>query len=117
MNITDTTETEAELKRLMDETTVEVGGADETLADLVRDIKTAHEELDAYKSGALTLSNALDERIMQVKNDGSDEDLIEILEGMKESAFGVYLRLQRGDLELLGERDGKHSGYFAQDDE
>jgi hypothetical protein len=46
-----------------------------------------------------------------------DEQLVEILEGMKESAFGVYLRLQRGDLELLGERDGKHSGYFAPDDE
>jgi len=111
--ITDTT---AELKRLMNETTVEIGGGDETLADLVGDIKKAHQELDAYKSGALTLSNALDERILMAKGE-DDEQLIEILEGMKESAFGVYLRLQRGDLELLGERDGKHSGYFAPDDE
>ncbi|AAL54962.1 hypothetical protein HfxHF1_300 [Halophage HF1] len=116
MEVTEPTEKNDELKRLMNETTVDIGGEDETLADLVGDIKTAHQELDAYKSGALKLSNALDERIMMAKGD-EDEQLIEILEGLKESSFGVYLRLQRGDLELLGERDGKHSGYFAPDDE
>ncbi|AGM10816.1 hypothetical protein M192_gp063 [Halorubrum tailed phage 8] len=116
MDVTDPTEKTEELKRLMSETTVEIGGEDESLADLVGDIKTAHQELDAYKSGALKLSNALDERILMAKGD-EDEQLIEILEGLKESSFGVYLRLQRGDLELLGERDGKHSGYFAPDDE
>ncbi|AGM11040.1 hypothetical protein HCTV-8_gp63 [Haloarcula virus HCTV-8] len=116
MEMTDPTEKTEELKRLMNETTVEIGGEDERLSDLVGDIKKAHQELDAYKSGALKLSNALDERILMAKGD-EDEQLIEILEGLKDSAFGVYLRLQRGDLELLGERDGKHSGYFAPDDE
>ena len=113
---TEPIETTEELKRLMNETTVEIGGENERLSDLVGDIKTAHQELDAYKSGALKLSNALDERILMAKGD-EDEQLVEILEGLKESSFGVYLRLQRGDLELLGERDGKHSGYFAPDDE
>ncbi|UBF19650.1 hypothetical protein HRTV-10_gp66 [Halorubrum tailed virus 10] len=116
MEMTDPTEKTEELKRLMNETTVEIGGEEERLSDLVGDIKTAHQELDAYKSGALKLSNALDERILMAKGE-KDEQLIEILEGLKESSFGVYLRLQRGDLELLGERDGKHSGYFAPDDE
>lgn len=102
------------VEQLLENTTVEVEGDTETLSDLLRDIQVAHGELDDYKRGALKLSQSLDERKM-VAEDQGDTELVEILEDIKSAGFGVYLRLQRGDLELLGERDGKHSGYFAEE--
>lgn len=104
-----------EAKTLLEETTIDsVGGESATLGELLRDIKTAHKELDGYKSGSLLLSQDLDERKEQAVADG-DIVLAQLLQDMKHSAFAVHLRLQRGDLELMGKRDGEYSGYFQED--
>ena len=103
---------EDDMEELLNETTVEMQGEEQQLGDLYKEIQEAHRDLDDFKSGALALSKTLDERRMQAKNDG-DETLVMLLDDMKDLSFSVYLRLQRGDLELFGERDGKYSGYFA----
>jgi hypothetical protein len=103
---------EAEVGEMMEETTVPIEGDQPTLADLVKDIQVAHKELDDYKRGALTLNQALDERLQQAEQN-DEQELIEVLETMKESAFGIYLRIHRGDLELTGGRDGEYKDYFG----
>ena len=86
-------------------------GEQMSLADATKDLAQSHEELDSYKRGALTMCSAIDERLQQAENDGNDA-LAAILREMKRTAFGVYLRVQRGDEELLGDRDGEYSGFF-----
>lgn len=103
-----------EMRELLENTEVEVGDDSLSLVGIVKDIETAHQELDDYKKGALILASALKERQEEAENNGN-EQLVEVLEDFHDSSFGVYLRLQRGDLELVGERDGKHSGYFSDD--
>lgn len=112
-NAVEVDEENEHLRDLLEETTVEVAGEDHSLVQLIKDVRVAHQELDQYKKGSLTLTSALEDRKMVAKNDG-DEQLVELIDLLKESAYGVCLRLQRGDLELLGERDGEFSGYFAE---
>lgn len=101
-----------EAKRLLEETHIEsAGGNSASLGEILRDIKTAHDELDSYKAGSLALSQDLDERKSQAITDG-DVVLAQLCQDMQESAFAVYLRIQRGDLELTGERDGEYSDYY-----
>lgn len=104
---------EEKVERLMKETTIEVDGKTQPLGQIFKDIQAGHEELDQYKSGAMVLSEALDERRMQAKQSG-DEMLVDLLDDFKDSAYGIFLRIERGDLELVGERDGKHSGFFSE---
>lgn len=101
-----------EVNTLLEDVTVEVKGDERSLAALMQDLAIAHKDLDNYKSGALAVSTSLDERMVQAEMDG-DDDTYAALRNLKKTAFGVYLRLQRGDQELTGERDGKYSGYFA----
>lgn len=98
-------------EELAKETTVEVEGVDESLTDLMKDVAVAHQRLDEYKNGSLKLVQALDERIIEAEM-ADETDRVRLLQDVKKSAHGVHLRLERGDAELLGERDGKHSGYF-----
>lgn len=102
---------EEELVELIEATTVEVEGKEESLPDLVKDIETAHDALDKYKSGSIYLTECIEERIGEAKRNGED-DLIPILKDMKDTSFGVHLRLSRGDDELLGDRDGEYSDYI-----
>jgi hypothetical protein len=83
------------------------------LTDLMEDLSVGHEELDKYKEGGLRASSAIDERIIEAEQ-RNDDDLVLILEAIKKKAFGLYLRLQRGDEELTGERDGEFSGFFSE---
>jgi hypothetical protein len=101
---------------LIEDVTVEVAGDDVPLASLMQDIETAHKELDEYKNGSLVASEALDEKIAQATINGNEE-LKELLIDVKDAAFGVYLRVQYGDLELLGNRnpDAEYHGYFSDD--
>lgn len=101
-----------EATELLEAVTVEIQGDERSLAALMQDLAIAHKELDSYKSGGLTVSTALDERMVQAEMDG-DDDTYAMLQNIKRTSFGLYLRLQRGDQELTGERDGKYSGYFA----
>ena len=63
------------------------------------------------KNGALAYSQYLDEAIIEHEVAGND-DVVQILQELKRTAFGIYLRIKRGDDELLGDRDGKYSGYY-----
>lgn len=93
------------------EVTIPGDGTTIELRDMMTDIMAGHFELDTYKRGALTFCDALDERITVAENNGED-DLAELLYEVRSAAFGLYLRVQRGDQELLGEREGEYSGFF-----
>ena len=98
-----------ELAQLMTETTTTIAGHEHSLVDLLKDIKTAHEEVEQYKNGALTLKQNLKE--MRMENE--DNELVsEIIEDMEKSAYAVYLRIQRGDQEIIGDRDGEYADYL-----
>jgi hypothetical protein len=101
-----------EMGEVMNDVSVEIGGDTQPLSALVKDIQTGHKELDDYKSGSLALTQALDERIEVAESDDSPEFLLEILHDLRDTAFGIYLRIQRGDEELVGDRDGEYSGHF-----
>lgn len=109
-HIVDVDTNEEQVSELMESKTVEVSGNVSSLDDIASDIQTAHAELDNYKSGSLSLSQTLSEASKEVE----DEALQAILMDMSNGAFGVYLRLHRGDLELLGERDGEYSGFLTE---
>jgi hypothetical protein len=95
---------------LMEEETVQVRGSPQPLSEIVGDIEAANSELDAYKSGAVSLSQTLSE----AAENADDETLETILTEMSDGAFITYLRLHRGDKEMYGERDGKYSGYLTE---
>jgi len=99
-----------EVTELMQSETVVVGGNDTTLANVVSDIKKAHQELDEYKQGSLSLAQTLSE----AADDAESEKLETILKDMSDDAFGAYLRLHRGDSELLGKRNGEYSGFLTE---
>lgn len=79
---------------------------------LMLDLAVGHNELEQYKKGALSTVDAVDERLKEEQERNPDSLECQILKEVKHSAFGMYLRLQRGDKELHGERDGEYSGYF-----
>lgn len=99
---------------LIEGVTVSVGEDDVPLVSLMQDIETAHKELDEYKNGSLVASKALDEKIAQATIN-ENEELKQLLIDVKDAAFGVYLRAQYGDLELLGNRnpEAEYHGYFS----
>lgn len=99
------------LTDLIHDVTLDAPDGEMTLAEAIEDLAESHEELDAYKRGALTMCSVLDERLQQAEAEG-DEALAALLRETKRTSFGLYLRVQRGDEELLGDRDGEYNGYF-----
>ena len=112
----DTMISEHKAAPLIEDVTVDVAGDETQLASLIKDVEVAHQELDEYKNGALVASDAVDEKIAQATINENDE-LKEILIDVKNAAFGVYLRVQYGDEELLGNRnpDAEYHGYFSEE--
>lgn len=82
-----------------------------TLDEVIGDLAASHEALDDYKRGALTMTQCIDERLQEAEAAG-DDALVALLRETKRTSFGVYLRLHRGDEELLGDRDGTFNDYF-----
>lgn len=109
-DIVDVDATEEEITELIESTTIEASGMQPPLSALVQDLQTAHEELDEYKSGSLSLAQSLSEEAKET----NDEVLEAVLTDMSDAAFGVYLRLHRGDMELFGKRDGEYSGFLTE---
>jgi len=109
-NIVDVGADEKRVGELLKSETVEVGGSEQSLSEIGGDIQTAHAELDEYKSGSLSLAQTLSEAAKETE----DETLQAILSDMSDASFGVYLRLHRGDLELLGGRSGEYSGFLSE---
>lgn len=109
-NIVDVDAEAEQVSELMQSESIEVGGVEATLSELIGDIQKAHAEMDEYKQGSLALAQNLSEAAKET----DDETLRAILSDMSDGAFGVYLRLSRGDKELLGERDGEYSGFLTE---
>lgn len=121
MSVQSNNDDEISLQELADDETAEIltsteidtpDGETATLAEVAADLVVAHDEIESYKQGALAYCQYLDEAIVEHEVAGNDQ-VVQILRELKHTAFGVYLRVKRGDEELLGERDGKYSGYFT----
>jgi len=105
--------TDSEAAELLTEHEIEMpDGECDSLAQVATDIVVAHNEIEAYKTGALSISQSIDEAIIEHEDAGNDE-VVDVLKELKSTAFGIYLRIKRGDEELMGDREGKYSGYFA----
>ena len=109
-DMVDVDENSERVEEILKNETVTVAGNEITLGQMMGDIKNAHKELDEFKAGALSMSQALSE----AADDVDDSVLNTVLTDLYEASFSVYLRLHRGDLELTGERDGEYSGYLIE---
>lgn len=101
-----------ELENITSNVRIEAPSGEIPLAAIMMDLAETHNDLQQMKHGALTLYQCLDERLAEERKKCPDSDVCAVLESVKDSAYGVYLRVQRGDEELHGDRDGEYSGYF-----
>lgn len=101
-------------EQLTENTMVETPDGEVPVSSVMADIIIAHHDLDDYKSAGLSMCQAVKERRLEAEVDG-DEQIATLLKELEHSAFGIYLRVKRGDDELLGDRDGPFSGYFESD--
>jgi hypothetical protein len=100
-----------EFQNTVEEQTVTMPNGEEKLVDLMDDITEGHEELTAYKEGALAMCGSLNRAKVQAQANGNKE-LAEALSVVNNAAFGLYLRLKEGDAELFGEQSGEYDDYF-----
>jgi PAS domain S-box-containing protein len=101
-----------QLERITSNIRVDAPDGEMELNKIVLDLLVGHNEIEQYKKGALSLHKAVDERLQEEEKRNPDSDEVEVLRHVKRSAFGLYLRIHRGDKELHGNRDGEYSGYF-----
>lgn len=101
-----------ELNQIVKNMRVDAPGGTMPLSAIMLDLAVGHNELEQYKEGALSLHEAVDQRLKEEQTKNPDSKECDVLREVKDTAFGLYLRLQRGDEELHGNRDGKYSGYF-----
>jgi len=83
-----------------------------TLGSIMLDLAVMHNEIEQTKQGAYNLYLALDDRLAEEEKRNGSEVTCDIIQEAKETAFGLFLRIERGDKELHGDRPGKYSGYF-----
>lgn len=83
-----------------------------TLNEVMLDLAVGHNQIEQYKNGGLSLQKAVDQRLKEEEKDNPDSKGCAVLREVRDSAFGLYLRIQRGDKELHGNREGEYSGYF-----
>lgn len=83
---------------LIDEVTLDIhteeGETSLPLHDVMTDVMSGHYELDAYRRGALTYCDALDEEIDAAKNRGEDK-LVELLTEVREVTYSLYERIEK----------------------
>lgn len=103
---------EAELQEITQNIRVDAPSGKMPLNAIMLDLAAGHNELEQYKKGSLALYKTIDERLQEEEQKNTDSKTIKVLEAVKRSAFGLYLRLKRGDEELHGHRGGRYSGYF-----
>lgn len=100
------------LKEVIRSVRIDAPNGEMPLNAVLLDLAESHNELEQYKKGALGLTQSLNEALIEAKEHNPESDEVQVLQAAKESAFGLYLRLQRGDEELHGHRKGEYSGYF-----
>jgi PAS domain S-box-containing protein len=104
--------TDKELEEVVDNVRVEGPEQDIPLAAIMLDVTEGHTDLEQYKLGAYSLYEAVDERLAEENEQNPDSTTAKVLEEVKDATYGLYLRVQRGDAELEGQRGGEYSGYF-----
>ena len=104
--------TDERLQDIVQNIRVDAPDGEMSLNAIMLDLAVGHNELEQYKQGALSLHKAVDERLQEEEQLNPNSVEVDVLNEVKEAAFGLYLRIQRGDEELHGNRDGKYSGYF-----
>jgi len=104
--------TDERLQEIVQSIRVDAPDGEMPLNAIMLDLAVGHNEIEQYKKGALSLTDAVDERLQEEEERNSDSEEAEVLKEVKKAAFGLYLRIQRGDEELHGHRDGDYSGYF-----
>ncbi|PSP56363.1 hypothetical protein BRC82_02395 [Halobacteriales archaeon QS_1_67_19] len=75
--------------------TVEYGSEDTSLEDAARDLRTAHEEIEQYRKGALALTAELEELQAMAEAEGNNE-LARTARQLKQSAIAVTERIEQG---------------------
>lgn len=83
-----------------------------SLAEVMLDLAAAHNELEQLKTSAISIHEAVDERLQEEQLHNPDSDACAVLEEVSKTARGLFLRVHRGDQELHGNREGKYSGYY-----
>lgn len=101
-----------ELTEMVQNIRVESSGENMSLSAVMLDLIVAHNKLERYKKGSLALHKAVDERLQEEEKQNPDSERCEVLREVKDTAFGVYLRVQQGDRELHGELDGEYAEYL-----
>jgi len=104
--------TDERLQEIVQNIRIDAPDGKMSLNAIMVDLAVGHNELEQYKHGALSLYKAVDERLQEEERRNPNSAEIDVLSEVKDAAFGLYLRIQRGDEELHGNRDGKYSGYF-----
>lgn len=74
------------------ETTIEYAGSELTLQEAATDLANAHDEIDQYQAGALTLANELEDLQMTAEAEGN-ETLAQTAYQLKQSAIAVSTRI------------------------
>jgi hypothetical protein len=94
---------------LAEETTIGEDGT--TAMDMVESITEAHASLTQIRRSSLQATAKLEEQL-QVAEENGESEKVELLEAIRHNAYGLFLRLRRGDAELTGERDGEFTNYY-----
>lgn len=85
------------------------------MSAVIADVLLAHQDLEDYKTASVSMTQAIKERRLEAEAN-NNETAAALLAELQDAAEGIYLRIQRGDAEITGDRDGKYSGYFENDD-
>jgi hypothetical protein len=80
------------------------------------EIDEEHELLDQIVDAAKKRTEALEELELELQSgDTFDQERAQLVRAVKETSIGPYLRIAHGDIELLGQRDGPFSEFYAQE--
>jgi len=101
-----------EIAEISNNIRIDAPSGEMTLGAIMLDLAVMHNEVEQTKQGAYNLYVALDDRLAEEERRDGNDVVCDIIREAKETAFGLFLRIERGDEELHGDRPGKHSGYF-----
>lgn len=88
---------DTKMKQIVQNIRVDAPNGEMTLNAIMLDLAVGHNELEEYKHGALTLHQAVDERLEEEEMRNPNSDEVAVLNEVKKSAFGLYQRIQQGD--------------------
>jgi hypothetical protein len=76
---------------------VETPSGTMTVEEVMLDLVVGENEVTKYKKGALSLHQAIDERLEEEEQRNPDSEEVAVLREAREAAFSLYERIQNGD--------------------